>query len=99
MFRISIRDLDTAFRIIKRKVLNAVLDETRILKYSFWTEFTVRAYKKGFRIGQVPVVHRNRLNGDTQLYKLSKLPSVIISQLIGSLKLVKELNGVQLQER
>lgn len=99
LFRVPVRDPDTAFRIMKHEVLDSVLNETRILKYSFWTEFTVRAHKRGFKVGEVLVIHRNRLNGDTRLYKLSKLPSIIISQLIGSFKLAMELNGVRLQER
>jgi len=99
LFRVPVRDPDTGFRIMKHEVLDSVLEETRILKYSFWTEFTVRAHKKGFKVGEVSIIHRNRLHGDTRLYKLSKLPSIIVSQLIGSFKLATELKRVQLQER
>lgn len=92
-FRLPIRDPDTAYRLIKKEVLDSVTDETRILKHSFWTEFTVRAFRKGFRLREVPVIHRRRLDGSTRLYALKKLPGIIISQLIGLFKLWRELRS------
>jgi len=86
-FGMPLRDPDTAYRLIRRRVLDEVIDDTVLLKYSFWTEFTVRAFKKGFKVTEVPVVHKSRLQGDTRLYKSSKLFSIIVSQMLGLLKL------------
>jgi len=61
------------------------------MKYSFWTEFTVRAHKKGFNITEVSVNHRRRRSGTTRLYNLDNLMSIVLSQLIGLFKLWKEL--------
>lgn len=93
MFKLPIRDPDTAFRLINSKVIDEVLDETKYLNYSFWTEFTVRAYKKGFRVTEVPVVHRRRLNGSTRLYSSRKLFGIAVAQLIGLFKLWMEIHG------
>jgi dolichol-phosphate mannosyltransferase len=93
MFRLPIHDPDTAYRLLKRELVNSVTEDVSLLPYSFWTEFTVRAFKKGFDIVEVPVVHKRRLNGDTRLYKLNKLSWIVISQLIGLSKLRKELKG------
>jgi len=86
-FGMPVRDPDTAYRLIRRRVLDEVMDDTVLLKYSFWTEFTVRAFKKGFKVTEVPVVHKRRLKGDTRLYKSSKLFSIIVSQMLGLFKL------------
>lgn len=92
MFRLPLHDPDTAFRLINSKVINEVLEETRLLNYSFWTEFTVRAYVRGFRLVEVPVLHKRRLNGSTRLYNSDKLLSIVMAQLVGLFRLWKEIN-------
>jgi len=98
MFRLPVHDPDTAFRLINAKVIDKVLEETRFLEYSFWTEFTVRAYAEGFRLTEIPVIHKNRLNGSTRLYNSKKLLSIMIKQLIGLFKLWKEINAKKYQK-
>lgn len=93
IFRLPVHDPDTAYRLINRKVLDSVTEETSILKYSFWTEFTVRTFKKGFKLTEVPVIHRRRLHGTTKLYKPPLLFRIIILQLIGLFKLCGTLKG------
>jgi len=93
LFKLPLHDPDTAFRLINVNVIDKVLEETRFLDYSFWTEFTVRAYAKGFRFAEVPVVHKSRLNGSTRLYSSDKLFRIVIKQLIGLFKLWKEINA------
>jgi len=93
IFRLPVHDPDTACRLINRKVLDSVTEETSILKYSFWTEFTVRAFKKGFKLAEVPVIHRRRLHGTTQLYRPPLLFRIIVLQLIGLFKLWDTLKG------
>lgn len=94
IFRLPVHDPDTAYRLIKKEVINSVIGDVHLLPYSFWTEFTVRAFRKGFDIVEVPVVHKRRLNGDTHLYKLDRLSGIVISQLIGLSKLWKELKNM-----
>lgn len=93
LFKLPVRDPDTAYRLIRREVVEDIVGEAHILDYSFWTEFTVRAFRKGYRVTEVPVVHRGRLDGETRLYSSNKLVKIIVSQLIGLVKLSNELNG------
>ena len=92
LFRVPIHDVDTGFRLIRKDVIEDVLEDAVVLPYSFWAEFTTRACKKGYRIGEVPIIHRNRLVGGTRLYSIKKLPKIILMQLIGLLRLFTELN-------
>ena len=91
VFRFPIHDPNTAFRIIRKKLLDDITYETQYLKYSFWTEFTVRAYNNGYRIMEVPINHKKRLNGKSHIYSLNKFPQMLISQLTGLFKLWNEL--------
>jgi glycosyltransferase involved in cell wall biosynthesis len=85
------KDATAPFKLMKTKVARAVAEDCRYMRESFWTEFTIRACKKGFKIGEVPVVHRPRLGGSTRVYKPWKIPMIGMSQLISLVKLWKEL--------
>jgi hypothetical protein len=76
---------------MRTEIAKKIAKEYKYMKESFWTEFTIRAYKKGFKIGEVPVVHRPRLDGSTRVYKPWKIPKITFSQLLALIKLYKEL--------
>jgi glycosyltransferase involved in cell wall biosynthesis len=90
IFSLSLHDPNTAFRIIKKKVLVDTIQETKYLEYSFWTEFTVRAFSKGYNITEIPINHKKRW-GKSHIYSLKLFPQMLISQLVGLFKLWKEL--------
>ncbi len=83
LFSIPLKDIDCGFRLIRQEVLEGVLPEVRSLPYSFWAEFTILAYRRGFRIIEVPVSHSSRLQGITSIYTFKRLPYIIVRQLLG----------------
>lgn len=85
------KDITAPFKLMATEVAREVADECKYMKESFWTEFTIRAYKSGFKIGEVPVAHRPRLGGSTRVYKPWKIPKIAASQLYALLKLRREL--------
>lgn len=91
LFKLPLHDPDCGYRIMKKRVIDSIVEEVKFLEYSFWSEFTIRAFKKGFRLLEVPIQHRRRFSGSTKLYTPSKLLKIIIFQLVGLLKLWKEL--------
>jgi glycosyltransferase involved in cell wall biosynthesis len=90
LFSLDFHDVDCGFRLMRKEVINSVLDEMRLLKYSFNAEFAIRAALKGFKIREVPINHAYRASGETQIYKPSKIPIIIIKQLHGLAKLYAE---------
>ena len=91
LFGLDLHDADCGFRLIRRDVIQSIIDKTRILKYSFWAEFTIRASLKGFRVYEVPINHAGRANGGTRIYAPSKIPIIILKQLIGLARLFFDL--------
>jgi glycosyltransferase involved in cell wall biosynthesis len=89
---VPLRDMDCGFRLIRREVISKVLPEVHSLRYSFLAEFSVIAYRKGFRILEVPVIHRARLTGSTSIYSWNRLPWIIFYQVLGLLRLARRLN-------
>ena len=53
----------------------------------------MRMSKTGVKIIEIPVNHRDRLSGTTQVYKITKLPSIVYTHLVGLLKINRDLKN------
>lgn len=82
-----LRDVTAPYKLMRTDVARSIADECKFMKESFWTEFTIRAYSMGAKIYEVPVAHRERNNGSTNVYKPYKMPKIILSQFKGLIKL------------
>ena len=88
LFRLpNFKDITAPFKLVRVNVAKSIAARCRYMKESFWTEFTIRACNMGFRIKEVPVLHRRRLSGDTRVYKASKILGIVFSQFRGLLYL------------
>ncbi len=73
----KIHDTTAGFVCYKRRVLEALnLDTIKFIGYAFQIEMKFKAYLKGFKIIEVPVIFTDRTKGE------SKLSSGIISEAI-----------------
>jgi glycosyltransferase involved in cell wall biosynthesis len=95
LFDLKLHDADCGFRLVRKEVIDSVLDEVKCLKYSFNAEFAIRAALKGFKILEVPINHAYRARGETQIYKPSKIPFIVIKQLQGLAELYAEARNKQ----
>jgi len=67
---VNISDLTSGYRLYRREVLEGIgLDEIKSAGYSFQLEILARSIKKGFRVGAVPIVFRDRREGRSKLSK------------------------------
>ncbi|MDO8998741.1 MAG: polyprenol monophosphomannose synthase [Bacteroidota bacterium] len=65
---IPIKDTTAGFKCYKRKVLETIdLDAIRFMGYAFQIEMKYRAYKKGFKIVEVPIVFTDRILGESKM--------------------------------
>jgi dolichol-phosphate mannosyltransferase len=63
-------DATGGFKCFRRKVLESIdLDDIRSNGYAFQIEMTVRAWKKGFRIIEIPIVFVDRTEGSSKMSK------------------------------
>lgn len=63
LFGYTVRDVDCAFKLFRRQVVEAVSDQIASGGATFSIEFLVRAKRAGFRFRELPVSHRPRLAG------------------------------------
>ncbi len=67
---LPIADLTSGYKAFRREVLDAIrLDRVESEGYAFQIEMTVRASKRGFRVGEIPIVFVDRTSGQSKMSK------------------------------
>ena len=75
--RMKVKDSTAGFVCYKRSVLEAIdLSKIKFVGYAFQIEMKFKAYKKGFKIVEIPVIFKDRVKGK------SKMSGSIISEAI-----------------
>jgi dolichol-phosphate mannosyltransferase len=67
---LPVRDLTGGFKCFRRVVLETInLDTIEARGYAFQVETTYRAIKAGFRVAEVPIVFKDRVDGTSKMSK------------------------------
>lgn len=67
---LPLRDATGGFKCFRREVLEAIdLDDVRSSGYSFQIEMSMRAWKKKFRIKEIPIIFVDRVAGTSKMSK------------------------------
>jgi dolichol-phosphate mannosyltransferase len=67
---LRLSDSTAGFKAFRREVLEAIeLDDVRSSGYAFQIEMNFRAWKKGFRIVEIPIVFVDRTEGESKMSK------------------------------
>lgn len=82
LFHAPIHDPSCPFILAKKNMILSLAPELGLMKQGFWWEFTARAYRRGYKMKEIPVNHRSRTAGTTQVYKFSKMPGIFMHHFI-----------------
>jgi dolichol-phosphate mannosyltransferase len=94
LFSIPLRDPSCPFLVVRQDALREILQgNLGVLKQGFWWEFVARCVAADLRIKEIPVAHRVRAAGQTQVYLPTKVPRIAYEHLRGLLQLRRELRG------
>jgi dolichol-phosphate mannosyltransferase len=65
-----VRDGTGGYRLIKREVLESIdLSKIKSNGYSFQVELIFKAYKKKFKIKEIPIIFMDRVQGKSKMSK------------------------------
>ncbi len=65
---LPLTDLTSGFKCFRRQVLEAIdLDKVRSNGYAFQIEMNFRAWRKGFRITEIPIIFHDRVEGHSKM--------------------------------
>jgi dolichol-phosphate mannosyltransferase len=89
---IPIRDCTGGFKCFRRQVLEAI-DFRRIKSngYAFQIELNYKAWKKGFRIKEIPIIFVDRVYGESKLSRRIMWEAVFLVWKLRFLSLIKKL--------
>ena len=76
VFHTPVHDPSCPFVLMPRRVARQLGTELGEMKEGFWWEFVARAHRHRFSILEIPVNHRLRTAGVTQVYRWSKMPGI-----------------------
>lgn len=76
-FGTAFEDIDSGFKLVRRKAMLDVLQDKWICTDLISFELMVRWAYRGYKIEEVPVRHRPRANGSSRGLPLKKIPKVI----------------------
>ncbi len=67
---LPVADATSGYKCFRRRVLESIaLDRVESEGYAFQIEMSMRAWKKGFRIGEIPIVFVDRTVGESKMSK------------------------------
>jgi len=67
---LPIHDATSGYKCFRRKVLEAInLDKVSSNGYAFQIEMTYKAWKKGFRVGEISIIFVDRVKGTSKMSK------------------------------
>jgi len=76
LYRAPVHDPSCPFVLAHRRVVENLVPELGEMQQGFWWEFTARVHRRGFSLRELPVNHRGRSAGETQVYRLNRLPGI-----------------------
>ena len=85
-----VKDLTSGFKCISRKVLEKIdLDKIRSNGYAFQIELTVKAYYKGLKIVEHPIIFVERRSGVSKMSKKIVLEAFFMVIRLAFLRILK----------
>lgn len=73
---VPVRDPSCPYVLGRKPVIQSLAGEMHAMQEGYWWEFVGRAYRRGYAIHELPVQHRLRSAGVTQVYGWRKMPGI-----------------------
>jgi dolichol-phosphate mannosyltransferase len=86
LFKTPLHDPSCPYVLIRQSVLQKIVPHLGVLNQGLWWEFAARIYRAKFSVLELPVQHRIRAGGTTQVYKPTKVPRIAVEHGLGLLK-------------
>jgi dolichol-phosphate mannosyltransferase len=87
VFHTPVQDPSCPYVLCRKAVAHGLTDDLREMKQGFWWEFVARVHRRGYSILEIPVKHRLRTAGKTQVYQVKKMPGIFFRHVIAIFKI------------
>jgi dolichol-phosphate mannosyltransferase len=90
LYRAPIQDPSCPFMLARKEIIQDISRKMGAMHEGFWWEFTARVARGGYSMQEIPVHHRNRAAGITQVYRLGKLPRIGYQHFLALFRILRE---------
>jgi dolichol-phosphate mannosyltransferase len=90
VFHVPVHDPSCPYVLLRKDTARWIAGEMREMKQGFWWEFVARIHRAGFQISELPVHHRLRSAGATQVYQASKMPGIFLRHVAAIFKIDRQ---------
>ena len=90
VLRTPVHDPSCPYVLIPKAVAHRLSGELGAMEQGFWWEFVARVHRRGYRILELPVHHRLRSAGVTQVYKWKKMPGIFFRHVAAIFRIWSE---------
>ena len=90
VLHVPVHDPSCPYVLIPRRVALQLVDHLGAMQQGFWWEFVARVHRGGYRIAELPVHHRLRSAGETQVYRWSRMPGIFIRHVLAIFRIWRE---------
>lgn len=94
-FHVPIHDPSCPFVLARSEVIGSLASQLGAMQQGFWWEFVARVCRRGYSIRELPIRHRARAGGTTQVYKLRKMPGIFLHHFLALFKVWGETRRCQ----
>jgi dolichol-phosphate mannosyltransferase len=89
-FNVKIHDPSCPFVLTSCDIAKSIAKDMKEMKEGFWWEFIARAKLLNIPIEEIPINHRIRHFGKTQVYKIKKMPGIFFNHVMACFKIKSE---------
>jgi dolichol-phosphate mannosyltransferase len=86
-FPVPIHDPSCPFILVPDTIVKKLAGKMAEMQQGFWWEFTARVFETGYKFLELPIHHRERTAGKTQVYHLKKMPGIGIRHFLALIKI------------
>ena len=90
LYGVPVHDPSCPYVLSRKEVVDQLVGELGAMQQGFWWEYVARVHRRGFKIHELPVNHRLRSAGTTQVYKLRKLPGIGWRHFVALFRILNE---------
>lgn len=95
LFHTPVHDPSCPYLLVNKRIVRDVTPLLGAMQQGFWWEFVARVHGNALTIRELPVHHRLRAAGVTQVYKWNKMPGILLSHLVALVAIRNDNRRVQ----
>ena len=87
LFNSKIQDPSCPYVLARKDIYKKLINKLGFMREGFWWGFVGAAKMYKLKFHQINIIHYERYDGSTVVYKFSKMPMIIFRNILGLIKL------------